>query len=411
MNFKFQHNIKNNYLIIENPNLIVNDFRINMIIKNTIPELLDVSASCISGKMELSYTITSTQSLKNVYDSKKLNYHQLSNIIKSIISLIDKLPGYLLKIEEVVFDPEMIFVDYNCEKVKYIYYPGYENDTNEELKKLSQELILVTDHSDSNAVVLVYKFFEICSESTFLVNELKNCIEEIEKDDNKYIKNEEENSFKNKKYEKYEVESSEKEEQNIYDKDESYDDALFGIIEKVRIWANSLFKKTKICEINKERKKFYNDIFDEDITENDDEFENSEVENNELENNITTIINENESDSILEEAYEEETMYIGDIMINTNRSLLSMGEQENIYINKFPFIIGKIKNRVDYVFNDKKISRMHVRFYKNEDRYYLEDLNSKNGTYINDKEIEPLNITELKIGDKVSIADFKYIFR
>ena len=52
-------------------------------------------------------------------------------------------------------------------------------------------------------------------------------------------------------------------------------------------------------------------------------------------------------------------------------------------IEKFPFLVGKRKEDVDFPISDYSASRVHARFIEKEDGIYLEDLNSTNGTFKN----------------------------
>ena len=43
--------------------------------------------------------------------------------------------------------------------------------------------------------------------------------------------------------------------------------------------------------------------------------------------------------------------------------------------------------------------------------YYIEDMNSKNGTYLNGIQAEPHEKIKVDIGDKIRIAGYEYVFR
>jgi len=61
------------------------------------------------------------------------------------------------------------------------------------------------------------------------------------------------------------------------------------------------------------------------------------------------------------------------------------------------------------ILNDPKVSRNHAKVYLDGKRYLVEDLGSRNGTFVNDKRIsEP---TELKDGDTVKVGGAVFIFR
>lgn len=54
------------------------------------------------------------------------------------------------------------------------------------------------------------------------------------------------------------------------------------------------------------------------------------------------------------------------------------------------------------VLPERQISRQHIRIYKGESQYFLEDLKSRNGTWINNQKIE--GTRELNDGDEIHIA-------
>lgn len=41
--------------------------------------------------------------------------------------------------------------------------------------------------------------------------------------------------------------------------------------------------------------------------------------------------------------------------------------------------------------------------------YYVEDLNSTNGTYVNGQKLEPHKLKEINVGDQITVADIDFI--
>jgi pSer/pThr/pTyr-binding forkhead associated (FHA) protein len=65
------------------------------------------------------------------------------------------------------------------------------------------------------------------------------------------------------------------------------------------------------------------------------------------------------------------------------------------------------RQNADIVIDDSYISKKHARFFMKDDRWYIEDLGSGNGTYINGKRItEPV---KLRRGDRVQIGQTKMV--
>lgn len=84
---------------------------------------------------------------------------------------------------------------------------------------------------------------------------------------------------------------------------------------------------------------------------------------------------------------------------------------QDINIHTFPFTIGKLPESSDFIINNSLVSRIHARFYFKDDSYYIEDLNSSNGTYINSTPISPHTMFEIKDGDFITFAHLTYIFK
>ena len=56
----------------------------------------------------------------------------------------------------------------------------------------------------------------------------------------------------------------------------------------------------------------------------------------------------------------------------------------------------------DIVLAERQISRQHIRIYKESDLFYIQDLDSKNGTWVNGQQLK--GTRELRDGDEVHVA-------
>lgn len=83
---------------------------------------------------------------------------------------------------------------------------------------------------------------------------------------------------------------------------------------------------------------------------------------------------------------------------------------EEILIDKTPFCIGKLGPMVDAVIEAKQISRMHARIIKEGEEYYLMDLNSTNGTFLNQLQVIGNDKVLCHVGDILYFADIGYEF-
>ncbi len=109
----------------------------------------------------------------------------------------------------------------------------------------------------------------------------------------------------------------------------------------------------------------------------------------------------------------EDTVIIGYHSPNSCPKLVYTGTdfKSEINLTHFPFIIGKMSDNVDMVIDNPMISRIHAKLYCKDDIYYIEDMNSSNGTYLNNTILQPHSLTELKEGDFVTFSHLTYLFQ
>ena len=92
--------------------------------------------------------------------------------------------------------------------------------------------------------------------------------------------------------------------------------------------------------------------------------------------------------------------------------LKAMDDQqyEDVILSSSPFFVGKLKKTVDYCLEKEGISRFHAKITKEGEQYYLTDLNSTNGTFINKEALQIYQRKEIKDGDKITFANIEYKF-
>ncbi|MCK5201442.1 MAG: FHA domain-containing protein [Spirochaetales bacterium] len=66
-------------------------------------------------------------------------------------------------------------------------------------------------------------------------------------------------------------------------------------------------------------------------------------------------------------------------------------------------IIGRSRS-CDVVLNDALVSRKHAVIQKIKDEYFIKDLNSKNGTYVNKKKVPDRQYIRLEKADSIKIG-------
>ncbi|MBU5437451.1 FHA domain-containing protein [Tissierella sp. MSJ-40] len=62
----------------------------------------------------------------------------------------------------------------------------------------------------------------------------------------------------------------------------------------------------------------------------------------------------------------------------------------------------------DIMIKDPYVSKNHLQIVEDEGEYYLEDLNSANGTYLNGEKV--LDVVKLKNGDRIRVGQIEFLF-
>ena len=69
--------------------------------------------------------------------------------------------------------------------------------------------------------------------------------------------------------------------------------------------------------------------------------------------------------------------------------------------------LGRHPELVDTVIDDERVSKRHVRISTQDGRYYLEDLNSTNGTFLNNRKLSPCRLARLDYGASIRLGSLE----
>lgn len=84
---------------------------------------------------------------------------------------------------------------------------------------------------------------------------------------------------------------------------------------------------------------------------------------------------------------------------------------EKLEPDSYPCTIGSLEESSDIYIASPIISKMHACIIKDEDKFYIEDINSTNGTFINGERIAMHNKMCLSDGDALRIASYEFVVK
>jgi pSer/pThr/pTyr-binding forkhead associated (FHA) protein len=74
------------------------------------------------------------------------------------------------------------------------------------------------------------------------------------------------------------------------------------------------------------------------------------------------------------------------------------------------FVIGRLKEKSDLVLNNKAVGKIHAKLEHFDSSWVIRDMNSKNGTYINNIRLESGEDKALNNYDTITIANVDMVF-
>ncbi len=358
MEFEIKKEGNEKYLSIQNVKYEEGDYHIQMLLNNQIKGLLPIKIRNINNEKELLYDITAMSSLDNIYGRSHIKKEELVRLLIAIKQLEDTLKEYLLCGDNIKFDLNYVYYKVKQKQYYFCYCPREIEDYALQMKGLFNQVLDYVNYNDREAVSLAYGIQEIASRDDFAVEELldyalskKEEVKPIE------IKDDEE------EFDYEELDDEEKKE---------------SFLDKIK----SIFHKEKKEEEYDEEENIY---IEETQNEEDFNFETDNLSDEEA----TVLLTGNAADYI--------------VLKSSNRNPEIM-----VVPDKYPFVIGKSKRSCDYRVSSNVVSRVHARINLEMEEFTIEDLNSTNGTFVNEERLKPHEIKQIERGDVIKLADIEF---
>ncbi len=437
MQITYKRNGLKNYMIVKNDKDETPGLREKMIIRNEIPYLARMTPQSIDGHTYFYYDIQGRLSLKALFEGRSFTGSEIRTILNGLSGLLSGLQRYLLSPDEVLFDPADIWVLPDTLEPSFIYVPDLVKDERYGIHSLAEFLSEHVDGSDRDAAGMAFSYLEMV-ENGYIVPEPPSPSKDItpemngapEKnrssvppiDPDEYWDLKEGISDEMKPF----FEETDASDGKPFRKKISYiligimilsaavyvafvlDPSLFpiyltdeeyiaaGAVIAV-VFAIVLISVTLICG----RK---DPLPEEDTFKDDspapircddpaDKLEYMEYRDDPDDDDEKTVL-------LKRPAFDRIHQY----------PCLRFNNGRQLDITTFPYLIGKMKNRVDGVVEGDGVSRIHAMIKETDGRYYILDLNSLNGTAVNGKSLEANETAEIHEGDIISLADTSLTF-
>ncbi|MBQ1801772.1 MAG: FHA domain-containing protein [Lachnobacterium sp.] len=431
-----------------------------LLLNKKIAKILPCQKNYNDGIAEYWYDITGMQSFDKYCKIQKVDIKLYKELVQKILRQVDILEKNLINIDAFVLNPKYIYVD--DKEIFFTIYPPKQTSFLQEFRMLIENFMNNISHEDKEIVDFIYGLYE-------KIGKDENCFRQIQKYVMEYKNREylEKSTYTqssiyvdmseriNSKSDKP-VYSANSTDLKHYEIQEEYEAPPQGIIQENTPQKQGPFKDSFIKKLQSkinEGKRVVNDFLgisnDETYEENNsriyEEYEESfdlksqskkngwkipdnvfsnitnplkktgrakKDEKNNKKNEILTpvIYPELDYDTENEGDYETfETVCLGNSSDNISGTFIYEGidDIKDFYVEKKSVIIGNSPN-ADVFIKKNTVSKMHCQITRDEAEYFVEDLNSKNGTLINGEPLEYQKKYRLKRNDVLLIANVKY---
>jgi len=394
MELEYQRTMDRSYLILRGGE-IYSDYEEEMLKRNRISSLLRFVTVSKDNELQYWYDITGCRSLMDYLSSKRLSVQILAEIIICLAAAFDEINRFLLNRSSLFLSSDTIFIreENSHIRTKLCYCPGIMSDFNQDMILVMNFLLENTDHSDNEVTKLCYELYKIVSTGEFTGDDLADAVQP-------YC-----GKAENKEDSKVEV----KEEIEFHAAEETETNAGSLSIAKGPDEGNDdendiTFSDSPVEYIKDILKRILSKIKDKSKKRLQTWKRKSIGERPKKEDYIYDPADD----------YDEPTVLLSRTE-NTRREPVSYvlkyqgdGGESDFVISKDSYRIGSKEGENDGVLKSKGVSRHHARIVKTDDGVMLEDLNSKNGTFLNGKIVNYKKPEKLSADDVIIFANEEY---
>lgn len=343
---------------------------------------LEFSREQEGGEDFFCYKVTGKKALNSIYAVMPIGERQIRGILRQLFQVLEDGREFLLSEEDFLLQPNYIFATFPQMDLEFCYVPGYGVPLREQLEGLFEYLLNRVDYEDKRAVNLLYDCYMFCMKEKGGLAEIRKRLSEDEEEFSSRpsgIKEQPEAEVRKQQNPEEQKKqgtgspATQRKEESEKKQSASYVSWLTD-----RLFLR--FRKPAAL-----------------VAEEGETYLPGSAKQS-----LPPV-------SVPEEM--ERTVLLSAIKKPEVLELVCEQTGEVVQVTKFPFYIGSVKEYADFVPNVEGVSRMHCSIIKKEDNYYLADLNSTNGTYLNKQEIIPGKDALLSDHDELRICSREFYIK
>lgn len=419
----YKKTLDHNYIIFPIPEDMDIDYQINMISENDIPGLIRMQPRSDQDGPQLYYEISSLQPLKRMYEHRTISDDEIRVILGNILSVYRSLRDYMLDDSHLLLKPEYIYVDAVSLKPSLIFLPFFEQERNKSLLTLCEFFMNRSSHEGSDPDMLSYRLYHLIRLENIVPADIQKLLDEPAASSSFSARS---SSYEETALTEPVVPAAKAPDieapVNKTDTEEKNSKslpvipavtALIGLLiclvpsnisrisRSGKLGGIALMLTGIIMFLISIKNKTGKNSADQKGSVNADP-----SEQNEFDSYFSDTVPVTREDN--DENYGK-TIFIESNPGDIEGILIEKTKKEEHPLTTFPFTIGKLKERVDLELKDRSVSRIHARILKEDDKYYLQDCGSTNGTFINGIQLQTEETVPIEKDDEIGIGRVRFV--
>lgn len=147
-------------------------YQVKMITKNNLQNFLKCHLQIIDNHLKFYYEITSRQPLDRCYENDNIGHMELEHMLLCLKGAFDAAEEHLLFMDDMVMNPQYIYMDVETYEVFFCYLPGYGKPIQESFHELAEYILNRLDHKDKAAVHRGYELYRLSMKENYSMEEI-----------------------------------------------------------------------------------------------------------------------------------------------------------------------------------------------------------------------------------------------
>ncbi len=372
-NIVFERDINKSYMKVSS--VMKESFDEKLILSKNFDGVVPMEKCFVNGMGQYWYHISGKQALEDFCTIHEVGKQLFETLILRICNQLEVLEWNLVDANCLVVSPEYIFLNSTGEDISFVLYPDNQENIQNQFQKLLEYLLTKINHNEQMVVKLAYQIYEMVLSESYSVTDIKNIILEGQRKECP-------------------------EEIVIGEREPIIEESTQEVVSSIQSSLGSFLQCEKLADLF-EKVKSILQMEPKDLLS----YKRGGKEG------VPDVVYP-ETVIAVETACEKHPTVCLSSILNEPEGLLvyeGRGEFEDLRLEHMLCVIGK-SHKVKLQIEKETISNYHAKIDFLDGDYYIEDMNSTNGTYVNDEMLNYKEVRKLSPGDTVRFADVKYRF-